>query len=160
MRTPLVTTLALVIVFDSLAWSLGVLPTLRHAIQYRELPKMFGFRTLRGPFEALGLDSLIVAGIVFVAISLLKLLAAYWVWNLRMDGLVLKLVLLTISAPFWYGFALPFGLVGGLIEIVLMALIWKNFTWRRPGLGEQPSGRANNALKLIRRAECALNVRF
>ena len=128
MRTPLVTALALAIVFDALAWTLGVLPVLRHAMEYRELPKILGFRALSGPFEALGLDSLIVAGLVFVAISLLKLLAAYWVWNLRMDGLVLELVLLGISAIFWYGFALPFGPVGGLIEIVLMTLTWKNFT--------------------------------
>ena len=128
MRTPLVTALAVVIVIDALGWSLGVLPALRHAMQYRELPRMFGFRALSGPFEALGLDSLIVAGLVFVAISLLKLLAAYWVWNLRKDGLVLELILLGISAIFWYGFALPFGPVGGLIEITLMALTLKNFT--------------------------------
>ena len=128
MRTPLVTALALVIAFDALAWSLGVLPVLRHAMNHGELPKMAGFTALSGPFEALGLNSLVVAGIVFVAISLLKLLAAYWVWNLRMDGLVFELILLGISAIFWYGFALPLGPLGGLVEIVLMALTWRTFT--------------------------------
>ena len=128
MRTPLVTALALVIVFDALAWGLGVLPVLRHALNHRELPKMAGFTALSGPFEALGLNSLVVAGIVFVAISLLKLLAAYWVWNLRMDGLVFELILLGISAVFWYGCALPLGPLFGLAQIVLMALTWKTFT--------------------------------
>ena len=128
LRTPLVTALAFVIVFDALAWSLGVLPVLRHAMNHGELPKMAGFTALSGPFEALGLNSLVVAGIVFVAISLLKLLAAYWVSNLRMDGIVLELILLGISAIFWYGFALPLGPLGGLVEIVLMALTWRTFT--------------------------------
>ncbi len=88
----------------------------------------FGFRALSGPFEALGLNALIVAGIVYVAISLLKLLAAYWTWNLRLDGPILELILLAISAIFWYGFALPFGPLVGLPQILLIVLTWKSFT--------------------------------
>ena len=125
MRTPLVTALTVLIVFDALAWGLGVLPVLRYAMNHHELPTMAGFRALSGPFEALGLNAVVVAGIVFVAISLLKLLAAYWIWNLRMDGPVLELILLVISAIFWYGFALPIGPLFGLPQVVLIALAWR-----------------------------------
>jgi len=127
-RTPLVTALTILIIIDALGWALGVLPTLQYALTHGKLPTVAGIRALSGPFEALGINTLIVAGLVFVAVSLLKLLAAYWTWNLRMDGPVLELILLGISAIFWYGFALPFGPIGGLAQIVVMALAWKDFT--------------------------------
>lgn len=131
MRNSLVTALTAVIVFDALAWSLGVLPVLRYAFVHGEFPmapKPFSFRYLAGgPFEMLGLNGLIVSGIVFVAISLLKLLAAYWTWNLRIDGPILELILLAISAIFWYGFALPLGPLLGLAQVVLIALSWHSF---------------------------------
>ena len=128
MHNPFVVALVVLIVLDALGWTLGVLPVLRHALVRGELPMTFGFRALSGPFEALGLNALIVAGIVYVAISLLKLLAAYWTWNLRLDGPILELILLAISAIFWYGFALPFGPVVGLPQILLIVLTWKSFS--------------------------------
>lgn len=128
MRSPLVTALAVFIIIDATGWAFGVLPVLRYMLTHRRLPMTFGFRALSGPFEALGIDGMIVAGIVFVAVSLLKLLAAYWTWRLRLDGPVLELILLAISAIFWYGFALPFGPPVGLAQVVLMALTWKSFS--------------------------------
>lgn len=118
----------MVIVFDALAWGLGVLPTLHYALRHQELPRFAGFRALSGPFEALGLNALIVAGLIFVAISFMKLLAAYWTWHLRRDGLVLELILLALSAIFWYGFALPIGPLVGFPQIVLIALNWKTLS--------------------------------
>ncbi len=128
MRSPLITALTIFILIDALGWAFGILPILRHALIHRELPMTFGFRALSGPFEALGINALMVAGIVFVTISLLKLLAAYWTWRLRMDGPVLQLILLAISTIFWYGFELPFGPPVGLIQIVLMILAWNLFS--------------------------------
>jgi hypothetical protein len=34
-----------------------------------------------GPFESLGIDALIVAGIIFVVVSGMRFLAAYWLWQ-------------------------------------------------------------------------------
>ncbi len=127
-RTPLVIVLTVIIVIDGLGWILGVLPTLQYMLHHRELPTLAGIRLLSGPFEALGIDAMIVAGLSFVIVSGFKLLAAYWVWNLRMDGAVLELILLGISIPFWYGFALPLGPLLGLTELVLLILTWKSFT--------------------------------
>jgi hypothetical protein len=124
MRTSLVTALTILIVIDAVGWTLGVLPTLRYALAHRELPTLAGIRLLGGPFEALGIDSLVIAGLLFVVVSLLKLLAAYWVWNLRADGAVLELILLGASALFWYGFALPLGPLVGIVQVILIILTW------------------------------------
>ncbi len=126
MRTPLIMALVVLILLDGLGWALGVLPTLRYALTHRSLPTVVGIRALSGPFEALGIEALIVAGLIFVVVNSLKLLAAYWIWNLRPDGAVLQLILLAVSAIFWYGFALPFGPVLGLAQVVLLALVWKS----------------------------------
>lgn len=128
MRDGLVTALTIFTVIDALGWAFGVLFVVRHALFHGDLPMTFGFRALSGPFERLGIHGLIVAGLVFVIVSLLKLLAAFWIWELQMDGLVLQLILLSISAIFWYGFELPFGPPIGLIQVILMALSWKAFS--------------------------------
>lgn len=73
--------------------------------------------------EAFGIEAVIVTGIMFVVVSALKLLAAYWLWQGRTDGAILQIILLGLSAIFWYAFELPFGPVGGVIQIVLLALV-------------------------------------
>ncbi len=37
---------------------------------------------------------------------------------------MLALILLALSVIFWYGFALPFGPLVGLPELVLLVLVW------------------------------------
>lgn len=128
MRNWPVTALAIVIVIDSLVWIVGVLPTLKYALVHHSLPTLAGIRLLSGPFETLGIGPLIVAGLVFVVVSALKLLAAFWIWHVKIDGAVLELILLGLSAIFWYGFALPFGPVGGVAQLVLLALAWKSLS--------------------------------
>ena len=101
-----------------------VLWILRYAMVRRELPRPFGsFRALSGPFEKLGLDALIVAGLVFVTLSAFKYLAAWWLLGGRVDGAALQLVLLGASAVFWYGFAVPYGPVLGIPQVILIALV-------------------------------------
>jgi hypothetical protein len=85
------------------------------------------FRALSGPFEALGIESFIVSGLIFVAVSAFKFLSAYWLWNLRRDGAVLQLILLGVSAIFWYGFALPYGPLLGIPQFILIVLLWGTF---------------------------------
>lgn len=124
MRSTLVTVLTLVVVFDALAWIFGVLPTLKYALDHRVLPTVGPIRLLAGPMEALGIEAVIVTGLVFVFVSALKLLAAYWLWHSRLDGAVLELILLGLSAIFWYAFELPFGPIAGLVQIILLVLVW------------------------------------
>ncbi len=126
MRPPLVTALTLVVIFDALAWIFGVLPVLKYVLTHRTLPIVGGIRLLGGPVEALGIEGLIVTGIVFVVVSALKLLVAYWLWHGKMDGAILLLILLGLSAIFWYAFALPLGPLVGVIEVILLALVWRS----------------------------------
>jgi hypothetical protein len=126
MRTPLVTVLTIVVVIDALGWAFGVLPVLKYALTHRNLPTVGGIRLLSGPIEALGIEAVIVTGIVFVVISGLKLLAAYWIWQMRLDGAILEIILLSLSAIFWYAFELPFGPLSGVVQAVLLALVWQN----------------------------------
>jgi hypothetical protein len=81
-----------------------------------------------GPFESLGIDALIVAGLSYVVVSALKILAAYWLWGSRKDGAVLGLILLGLSPIFWYGFALPLGPLLGIAQLVLLIVVWRTLS--------------------------------
>lgn len=126
MHTTLTTTLSIIVYVDAFMWLVGVVPTLYYAFWQGHLPTFGGVRLLGGPFEKLGLEPLIVAGIGYIIVSALKILAAYWLWNSRMDGAVLELILLGVSAIFWYGFALPLGPLLGIIQVVLLILAWRS----------------------------------
>jgi len=125
-RTPLTTALSIVVFFDAFAWLVGVVPTLYYAFSQGHLPKFGGITLMGGPFEKLGIEALIVAGIGYIIVSGLKVLVGYWLWGSRKDGAVLEVILLGLSAIFWYGFALPLGPVFGVIQVVLLALTWRS----------------------------------
>jgi hypothetical protein len=140
-RAPLVTVVSVLFYFDAFAWGVGVVPTLYFAFTYKTLPTVVGIRLMGGPFESLGIEVLMVAGIVFVFVSTLKVLAAYWLWNSGKDGAVLGLILIWPSAIFWYGFALPLGPLLGIAELVLLITVWRNLN--EPGgqsIGSRPDG--------------------
>lgn len=128
MRTPIITALVVVVVFDALVWAFSVLAVLKYALTQRDLPTMVDIRLLSGPMEALGIEAVIVTGIVFVVVSGLKLLAAYWLWQARLDGAILEIILLGLSAIFWYAFELPFGWLGGMVLAILLALVWTSLS--------------------------------
>ena len=126
MPTPLTKTLSIVVYIDAFIWLVGVVPTLYYAFTHQALPTFGGIRLMGGPFEKLGLNALIVSGMMYILVSGLKILAAYWLWGSRMDGAVLELILLGLSAIFWYGFALPLGPLLGVIQVILLALAWRS----------------------------------
>ena len=125
MPTSLTTVVSIVVYFDAFMWLVGMVPTLYYALTQKRLPILAGLRLLGGPFEKLGMDALIVAGIGYIIVSALKILAAYWLGQARQDGAVFEIILLGLSAIFWYGFELPLGPVFGVIQVVLLALAWK-----------------------------------
>ena len=125
MRTSLMPALNILIYIDAFLGTVGILLPLYYAFKRGALPRVpvIG-RLLSGPFEALGMEAFIVAGLMFVVVSGLKVLAAYWLGQSRLDGAILELILLGVSAIFWYGFAVPFGPVFGLPQVVLLAMTW------------------------------------
>ena len=72
------------------------------------------------------MDAFIVNGIVYVIISAMKILVGYWLWQARLDGAILGLILTGLSAIFWYGFELPAGPLLGIAEVVLLVLAWSS----------------------------------
>jgi hypothetical protein len=128
MNTPFTKILSIIVLFDAVAWTVGVIPTLYYAFSKGRLPTFGGITLLGGPFEKLGLNNLIVAGIGYVMVSALKVLAAYWLWGSRRDGAVLELTLLGLSAIFWYGFALPLGPLLGVVQVIVLAITWGTLT--------------------------------
>jgi hypothetical protein len=130
MRSTLRIWLVALTLLDGLGWGLGFIPNLLYIMRNHELRMTrLGFRGAEGPFyHAFGADFVFVLGITFVVVSLFKVMAAYWLWQGRRDGAMLLIVLLTLSAIFWYGFDLPFGPPFGLILIVLLVRDWKHLT--------------------------------
>lgn len=126
MSNTLTTILCSVVAFDGFMWVVGLIPTLYYAFTKGHLPTLVGIRLLGGPFEKLGMESLIVAGIGFTMVSAMKFLAAYWLSSARKDGAILELILLGLSAIFWYGFELPLGPLFGIIQVALFVLTWRN----------------------------------
>lgn len=125
MRTPPQTVVSVLFYIDAFVWLIGVVPTLYYAFAQGTLPIMAGIRLMAGPFESLGIDALIILGIIFVVVNAMKLMAAYWLWRSRMDGAVLGLILLGLSTIFWYGFALPLGPLLGIAQLVLLVVVWR-----------------------------------
>jgi hypothetical protein len=153
-RTRLSTALSLLVLFDGGSWAFGAVPTLYYAFVHHGLPTIWGIRLLGGPFERLGLEVLIVVGLLFVVVSALKLLAAHWIWNTRKDGAILALILLGISTVFWYGFALPLGPTEGVPELVLIALTWNRLNYAEPlccGMSPEAGGSLAADAQVVRR---------
>lgn len=127
MRDPWTMVLAAVVIVDGLGFAAGFLIPLYSAFKSRVLPVAGGIHLLDGgPFKALGFEALLVLGLVFVVVSALKLLAAFWLWTSRQDGAILELILLGLSAIFWYGFELPFGPIIGAAQGVLLIIVWNS----------------------------------
>ena len=126
MRTPLITAVSILFYVDAFLWLVGVGFALRYAFVHRALPGVGGARALSGPFESLGMEAFIVAGIVYMVVSALKIMVGYWLWNARLDGAVFGLILVGLSAIFWYGFELPIGPIIGIVEVILLVLVWSS----------------------------------
>jgi hypothetical protein len=129
MRSPLLSAVAILFLVDAVMWIIGMVPTLYYALQHRSLPTLAPIgKLLAGPFERLGIDAMIVAGIIYIVVSAMKILAAHWLWNSRLDGAILGLILLGLSTIFWYGFALPLGPLLAIVELVLVAIVWRSLS--------------------------------
>lgn len=124
MRTPLITALSILAGLTGLGWAVGSVIPLYLLFTRGSLPRLGPITLLGGRFESLGTGAFIAAGLVFVAVSALRVLAAYWLSLGRQDGAMLELILLGLSAIFWYGFELPFGPIFGAAEVVLLVLVW------------------------------------
>lgn len=104
-----------------LGFGAGGVVTLSHLARTGELPMTpFGFRSMSGPFEALGPDRFATLGWALVAVCALDVVAGAWLWQGRRRGFVLGLATTAPAFGLGAGFALPFLLVGVPIRVGLM----------------------------------------
>jgi hypothetical protein len=104
----------------SLGFGGGAAWTMVHLAQNGELPMTpWGFRSMSGPFEALGQQTFSVLGWALVAVCALDVLAGLWLLQRRRSGFGLGLVTAVPQLALGLGFALPFLLVGVPIRVVL-----------------------------------------
>ena len=129
-RHPAITAASIVCYIMGVGWSMGAPRTIAYMIRNRALRVIdspFGqFRGMSGPFEALGMDAMILLAILFSTINLLYILAGYGLWKSQRKGGMLATSLLALSTVFWWGFALPFGLLVGPLLAGLLAVGWKS----------------------------------
>lgn len=119
------TLLAVILIVDAAVWSISAVSVVLHILRNHNLPMFLGFRSFGGPFsEALGVDMMVPLLLTFVIVNSLKVLAAYWLWQLRIEGAVLGLILIGVSSIYWYGFLIPGGPILGVAEVVLIILVW------------------------------------
>lgn len=139
-RHPAITTASILCFIIGMGWSIGSPSSIVYMIRNRSLPlrtilfpvidgqiRVMGqVRGLSGPFEALGMDVMILLALLFYIINLLYIMASYWLWKSRRKGGILEISLLALSGVFWWGFGLPPFPVMGLLIAGLLAAGWKS----------------------------------
>jgi hypothetical protein len=117
-----------------LAWVLGLgfgLPCV-YAIWYfahHQIWTLLEFPTYGGgPFDDIRIKTSVPLLVAFLLVCMAEVVLGWMLWRDKRAGLVFALLLLPIEFVFWWGFALPFGLVLGLPRTALVLMAWSR--WR------------------------------
>lgn len=111
---------ALVHLFLGLGFGLSTPFVLASLERNGELPMMFGFRALSGPFEGLGRGIFVSLGWLLVAVCGADVVAALLLWQRRRLGAWLALVATPLAFVLGVGFALPLMLIGVPARVLLV----------------------------------------
>lgn len=113
------------LVVDGLGFGVFVPPAIASLARGEGVPTVFGYPTYGGgPFEDLELPTTIPLLLGFLAVCLVLAVVGVMVARRQRAGAVLALELLPVGALFWWGFALPYGPVLGVLAAVLIVLGW------------------------------------
>ena len=85
-----------------------------------------GFPTYGGgPFATAGIDTTVALMVGFLVVCLAEVVAGWLLWTQPTVGAWMALAILPVELLFWIGFALPYGVVLGLVRtvVVLVALL-------------------------------------
>jgi hypothetical protein len=98
---------------------------LHYIAAHRDYPlTFFGVRALVGPFDALGLDAVLVLGWLWVAMGSAEIVVGALVWRGRRLGRLLAYALFPPGLLFWSGFGVPLWMIVGPARIILLARGW------------------------------------
>jgi hypothetical protein len=116
-----------------LLWVNGVgfgvftLPAMLNLLRGRDLPMVMGFKAYGGgPFERHGVITTVWLLAAFLLVCVVECVAGWSLWGGHRSGAVLALAVLPFAGLFWWGFALPFGPLIAVPEIVLILINWRS----------------------------------
>lgn len=129
-RRPAITAASILCLIFGVGWPVAMAPDILYMVNQRALRTInmpFGqIRALAGPFEAFGMDAMILLAVLFAILNLGFIPAGYRLWKSQRKGGRLAAGLLGGSALFWYGFALPIPPFIGVLLAGLLAAGWKS----------------------------------
>ncbi len=111
---------ALVHLFLGLGFGLSTPFVLASLERNGELPLMFWFRALAGPFEALGRERFVALAWTLVAVCGADVVAGLLLWRRRRTGALLALSTAPLAFGLGMGFALPLMLIGVPARVLLL----------------------------------------
>lgn len=119
--SPAIRAAAVMYVALGLGFGAGSVVTLAHLARHGELPMTpWGFRSMSGPFEALGPGAFTVLGSALVGVCVVQVVAGTWLWQGRRRGANVALAATPLALGLGAGFALPFLLVGEPMSAALV----------------------------------------
>ena len=96
-----------------------------------------------GPFERIGVPTTVPLLLAFLAACLVQLTGGLLLIWLRPSGFVVVPLGMLLSAPFWWGFDLPFAWLSAALVLPVLAAAWAVYwkTSRHPGESRRSSPR-------------------
>jgi hypothetical protein len=121
LRLPLtVRVAAFLFLFLGVAFGASVPFVLAYLERNSELPMMFGFRSMAGPFEQLGPEAFTALGWTFVGVCAADVVAGVGLWRGRRWGARLGLATSPLALALGVGFDVRLVLVGVPIRVALV----------------------------------------
>ena len=89
-----------------------------------------------GPFERIGVPTTVPLLAGFLAACIVQVAGGVLLLWPRPSGIVVSVVGMLLSAPFWWGFDLPFAWLNAAVVLTFLALAWT----AQKGSSRSPSG--------------------
>lgn len=111
---------------NALGFGISGVIGLRSLITTGKIAYILGFPAYGGgQFERHGLHTTVPLLLAFLAVCVLELVAGWLLWNGRLAGGILALVMVPAGALFFWGFDLPYAWVLVGVSTVLIVIGWR-----------------------------------
>ena len=118
---------AALLAITALGFGIPCVICIRSLLAGRGIPLVMGFPAYgHGPLERAGIATTVPLACAFLAVCVLELVAAWFLWHGAKTGAILSLALIPAGALFWWGFALPFPPIFALARTVLLLTSWRS----------------------------------
>ncbi len=129
--------LALIYAVPGVGCAVATLAILLYHRESGELPMTpFGWRLLGGPYPEIGTDRLTPLGWalawILIAVSIVDVLIGRWLWQGRLRGALLALVMAPLSFTLGWLFALPYLIVMAPLRAIASVVAWRDLRAKRP----------------------------